>query len=104
MSVVMNLAPLAEMTLVKSNLATHMFAAGVATAPGSLMRSPSTVNCDLFFSFFSGYTLHTNDLYVTSFLRSLGMSSLSMNWIVLVGFFTLFPAPLAKRPNSFAEY
>ena len=104
MSVVMNLAPLAEMTLVKSNLATHMFAVGVATALGSLMRLPSTVNCNLFFSFFSDYTLHTKDLYVNYFMRSLGMSCLSMNWIVLVGFFILFPAPLAKQPNLFVEY
>ena len=31
-----------------------------------------TVNLVLFFSFYSGRTLHTNDPYVTSFLQSWG--------------------------------
>ncbi len=67
------------------------------------MRSPPTVNLVLFFSFFSGRTLHTKDPYVTSFLRSWGMSFLRMNWIVLVGFLILLLTPLASRPNLLAD-
>jgi hypothetical protein len=67
------------------------------------MWSPSTVNLVLFFSFFSGRTLHTNDPNVTSFLRSWGMSFLHLNWIVLVGFLILLPTPLAGHPNSLAD-
>ena len=67
------------------------------------MRSPPTVNLVLFFTFFSGRMLHTNDPYVMSFLRSWGMSFLRINWIVLVGFLILLPTPLASRPNLLAE-
>jgi hypothetical protein len=67
------------------------------------MQLPPTVNLVLLFSFFSGRTLHTNDPYVTSFLRSWGISFLRMNWIVLVGFLILCPMPLASRPNSLAD-
>ena len=67
------------------------------------MQLPPTVNLVLFFSFFSGRTLHMNGLYVTSFLQSWGMSFLCMNWIVLVGFLILLPTPLASRPNLLAD-
>ena len=45
---------------------------GVATSPGYLMQSPPTTNLVRFLSFFSGRMLHTNEPYVTSFLRLLG--------------------------------
>ena len=67
------------------------------------MQSPPTVNLVLFFSFFSGHTLHANEPYMASFMQSWGMSFLRMNQIVLVGFLILLPTPLASRPNLLAD-
>ena len=57
----------------------------------------------MFFSFFSGRTLHKKFPYVTSFIQLCGIFFLLMNVIVLVGFFIRLPTPFASRPNSFAD-
>jgi hypothetical protein len=98
----MNHAPFVEMTLLKSILATSISAVGVATSPGYLILLPLTVNCIWLGSAFLGLTKHTNCPYVTSFLRSVGISCSEMNSIVLVGFLMCPPMPFASFPNLLA--
>ena len=61
------------------------------------------MNLVLFFYFFLGRTLHMNCSYVTSSLRSCGISFLVMNVIVLVRFLIRLLNPFASRLNSFDE-
>ena len=76
MSTVMKRAPFVEMMLSKSILvlATSISMVGVATLPRQLILSPSTVNRVQLGSPFSGCTVHTNCLCVTSHFCSFGTS------------------------------
>ena len=104
MSIVMNMAPFVDITLLKRILAASISAVGMATSPGWCIWYPLTVNLFLFFYFFSVRTLQMNCPYVTSFLRYFGVSFLPMNVIVLVGFLMHPPTPFSRRLNSFADY
>ena len=59
MSIVMNLAPLVEITLLNSILMRINSAVGVPTSSGKFMLFPPATALTLFGSLFSGLMLHT---------------------------------------------
>ena len=59
MSIVMNLAPVVEITLLNSILMRSNSAVGVPTSSGKLMLLPPATSLTLFGSLLSGLMLHT---------------------------------------------
>ena len=90
MSIDMNFAPLAEMTLFSSSFIVSMLAVGVPQSPGQLMKSPPTVSLTL---------LGSPRPYVTSFHLAAGKSSFVIKNIVFVPL-TRPSVPCANLPNS----
>ena len=103
MSIVMNVAPFVDMTLLKRILETSISSGAEATLPGQSNRFPLTINLVLLSSFFYGCMLQMNCSYATSFLRLFVMFLLLMNFIVLVGFLMRLPTPFYRRLISFAD-
>ena len=98
----MNLAPLVDMTLLKRSLATSM-----STWGGNCTRIIDVVtsNCESCSVLFLLFWLHAAHKQSTRgiFPAILGDVAFAYKFIVLVRFFILFPNPLAKCPNLFAE-
>ena len=99
MSIVINLAPFVDITLLKISFQNNMSAVGVASSPGLFTWSPLTVNSVLFSPAFSGWMLQTNFPYVTSLIQLFGTSFLRSNLMVLLGFFIRLPIRFSNRPN-----
>ena len=99
MSTDMNLAPYLalDIVLLTSNLVSKRLAAGDSVSSGQFNLSPPTVIRTRCVSFFKGFTLHTNVVYVISLLC--GMIRFGMKVIVFVPFIPcLFP--FASLPHS----
>ncbi len=84
MSIVINRAPLVEITLLKSILATSISAVGVATSPGQFILSPPTVNLVPLGSAFLGWAVQ-NKLAVHDVFHSIFGFSMLMNELNGVG-------------------
>ena len=103
MSIVMNLAPLVDTTLLSMILISSILAVGVSTSSVKFVRLPPNTNLDRFSSSFCGWTEHSNFPYVTSLKSANGTCLLWMKKQVFVGAAVRPPTPWNNRPNSFAD-
>ena len=102
MSIVMNLAPLVDITLPSNIFTVSRLAGAVPQSMSMLILLPLTVSLVRKTSSFCGRTLHNILPLVTSFHLSFGISDLFTKYIVLVPIF-LPDVPWASLPISLSK-